>query len=77
MIMSTVNITLHPNDETQVEAVKAFMKALKIKFEISKEKSFVLSSEQQKILDRQIGLDKKDYTDADTVYANLKNKYGL
>lgn len=77
MIMSTVNITLHPNDETQVEAVKAFMKALKIKFEISNEKSFVLSSEQQKILDSQIGLDKKDYTDADTVYANLKNKYGL
>jgi hypothetical protein len=75
--MSTVNITLHPNDETQVEAVKAFMKALKIKFEISNEKSFVLSSEQQKILDSQIGLDKKDYTDADTVYANLKNKYGL
>jgi|UPI0002F73AFA hypothetical protein len=77
MIMSTINITLHPNDDAQVEAVKAFMKALKIKFEISKEKTFVLSSEQQKVLDSQIGLDKKDYTDADTVYANLKNKYGL
>jgi hypothetical protein len=75
--MSTINITLHPNDDAQVEAVKAFMKALKIKFEISIEKSSVLSSEQQKILDSQIGLDKKDYTDADTVYANLKNKYGL
>lgn len=74
MIMSTINITLHPNDDGQVEAV---MKALKIKFEISKEKTFVLSSEQQKVLDSQIGLDKKDYTDADTVYASLKNKYGL
>jgi hypothetical protein len=72
--MSTINITLHPNDDAQVEAV---MKALKIKFEISKEKTFVLSSEQQKVLDSQIGLDKKDYTDADTVYASLKNKYGL
>ena len=40
MIMSTINITLHPNDDAQVEAVKAFMKALKIKFEISKEKTF-------------------------------------
>lgn len=74
MIMSTINITLHPNDDGQVEAV---MKALKIKFEIFKEKTFVLSSEQQKVLDSQIGLDKKDYTDADTVYASLKNKYGL
>lgn len=72
--MSTINITLHPNDDGQVEAV---MKALKIKFEIFKEKTFVLSSEQQKVLDSQIGLDKKDYTDADTVYASLKNKYGL
>lgn len=72
MIMSTINITLHPNDDAQVEAV---MKALKIKFEIFKEKTFVLSSEQQKVLDSQIGLDKKDYTD--TVYASLKNKYGL
>jgi len=75
--MSTINITLHPNDDAQIEAVKAFMKALKIKFEISKEKTFVLSSEQQKILDDQIGLDKKHYTDADTVYTDLKNKYGL
>lgn len=75
--MSTINITLHPKDESQIEAVKAFMKALKIKFEISKEKTFALSSEQQKVLDSQIGLDKKQYTDADTVYTDLKNKYGL
>lgn len=36
--MYTINIKAHPQDESQVEAVKAFMKALKIKFEISKEK---------------------------------------
>lgn len=77
MATTSVNITLHPKDESQIEAVKAFMKALKIKFEISKEKTFVLSSEQQKILDSQIGLDKKQYTDTDTVYTDLKNKYGL
>ena len=48
-----------------------------MKFEISKEKTFVLSSEQQKVLDSQIGLDKKHYKDADVVYTDLKNKYGL
>lgn len=38
--MQTINITAHPQDDSQVEAVKAFMKALKIKFEISKEKPY-------------------------------------
>jgi len=75
--MESINITLHAKDDAQIEAIKAFMIALKIKFEISKEKTFVLSSEQQKVLDSQIGLDKKLYTDADTVYTDLKNKYGL
>ena len=53
------------------------MKALKIKFEISKDKSFSLTEEQQKQLDDQVGLDKKHYTDAENVYSDLKNKYGL
>ena len=38
--MSPINIIAHPKDDSQVEAVKAFMKALKIKFEISKEKPY-------------------------------------
>jgi hypothetical protein len=38
--MPTINITVHPQDDSQIEAVKAFMKALKIKFEISKEKPY-------------------------------------
>lgn len=38
--MQTINITAHPQDDSQVEAVKAFMKALKIKFEISKDKPY-------------------------------------
>lgn len=33
-------ITVHPEDASQIEAIKAFMKALKIKFEISKEKPY-------------------------------------
>ena len=75
--MTPLNITIHPQDDAQIEAVKAFMKALKIKFEISKAKPFSLTGEQQKQLDDQVGLDKKHYTDAETVYGDLKNKYGL
>lgn len=35
--MQTINITAHPNDTSQIEAIKAFMKALKIKFEVKKQ----------------------------------------
>ena len=35
--MQTINITAHTVDASQIEAIKAIMKALKIKFEISKE----------------------------------------
>ena len=37
--METVNIKAHTMDASQIEAIKAFMKALKIKFELSKEQS--------------------------------------
>ncbi len=36
--MNAINITAYPNDLSQVEALKAVMKALNIKFEISKSK---------------------------------------
>ena len=35
--METVNIKAYTDDASQIEALKAFMKALKIKFELSKE----------------------------------------
>ena len=38
--MQTITITAHTNEPSQIEAVKAFMKALKIKFEISKEQTY-------------------------------------
>ena len=38
--MQTINITAHTEDASQVEALKAFMKALKIKFELSKESPY-------------------------------------
>lgn len=35
--MQTINIIAHTEDASQIEAVKAFMKALKIKFELTKQ----------------------------------------
>lgn len=35
--METITITAHTANNTQILAIKAFMKALKIKFEVSKE----------------------------------------
>ncbi len=38
--METINIKAHTADVSQIEAIKAFMKALKIKFEVTKEKPY-------------------------------------
>ncbi|MFZ4520494.1 MAG: DUF2683 family protein [Bacteroidales bacterium] len=38
--MQTINITAYTEDASQIEAIKAVMKALKIKFEISKGKIY-------------------------------------
>lgn len=52
--MQAINITAYTEDSSQVEAIKAVMKALKIKFEIAKEKPYnakfvdmVLDAEKQ------------------------------
>lgn len=39
MIMETISIKAYTNDASQIEAIKAFMEALKIKFELEKEES--------------------------------------
>lgn len=75
--MQAINITAYTEDASQIEAVKAFMKALKIKFEIANVRSYELSPEQQEILDSQINLDKSLYTDAEVIYTDLKKKYEL
>ncbi|PIF30014.1 hypothetical protein CLU81_0402 [Flavobacterium sp. 9] len=75
--MQAINITAYMEDASQIEAVKAFMKALKIKFEIANVKSYELSAEQQEILDSQINSDKNLYTDAESIYTDLKKKYEL
>ncbi|MBU0489688.1 MAG: hypothetical protein KKD31_17230 [Bacteroidetes bacterium] len=38
--MQIINFTAYTNDTSQIEAIKAFMKALKIKFEVSKSKPY-------------------------------------
>jgi hypothetical protein len=51
--MQTINITAHMQDPSQIEAVKAFMKALKIKFEVTKqEDNSVFISELQSSLNQ-------------------------
>jgi len=37
--MKSVIITAYTDDESQIDALKAFMKALKIKFDLTKEKN--------------------------------------
>lgn len=75
--MQAINITAYTEDDSQIEAVKAFMKALKIKFEIANVKPYELSEEQQHILNEQVTSDKKLYTDAESIYTDLKKKYEL
>ncbi|WP_276381352.1 DUF2683 family protein [Flavobacterium sp. H4147] len=75
--MQAINITAYTEDDSQIEAVKAFMKALKIKFEIANIKPYELSSEQQEILNSQINLDRSNYKDAESIYTDLKKKYEL
>jgi hypothetical protein len=38
--MTTASFTIQTNDSSQVEALKAFLKALKIKFEFNTEKPY-------------------------------------
>lgn len=38
--MQTINITAYTEDDSQIESIKSVMKALKIKFEISKGKPY-------------------------------------
>ena len=37
--METISIRVYTNDDSQIEAIKAFMKASKIKFELEREKN--------------------------------------
>ena len=55
--MEAINIIAYPKNNSQIEAIKAVMKAFKIKFEISKEDSGIdeslLTVDQQKQMTQQ------------------------
>ena len=55
--MEAINIIAYPKNNYQIEAIKAVMKAFKIKFEISKENSGIeeslLTVDQQKQMTQQ------------------------
>jgi hypothetical protein len=38
--MNAINITVYPNDDSQIENLKAVMKAFKIKFKVIEEKPY-------------------------------------
>ena len=48
--MSQQTFIIHTDTPEQESALKAFVKALKMKFEISKDKAVTLSSDQKKLL---------------------------
>ncbi|PKP40792.1 MAG: hypothetical protein CVT96_07660 [Bacteroidetes bacterium HGW-Bacteroidetes-13] len=74
--MATIKITVHPKDDSQIEAVKAFMKALKIKFEISKEKTVTLSGEQKKAIDQALAsIETKGTIEHNTVMEETKKRF--
>lgn len=61
--------------QSVIERVMGYLDAL---VEDSKNtKPYSLSSEQQEILDSQIISDKTSYTDVETLYTDIKEKYEL
>lgn len=75
--MSQQTFIIHTSTTEQENALKALVKDLKMKIEVTKNKTFLLSSEQQNALDSQLDLEKKHYSDAEKIYADLKIKHGL
>ncbi len=69
---------VHPKTKEQASALKAFMKALKIKFEKSyKENDFELSEVQKDILNERLKADKKDFIPARKALNKLRQDHGL
>lgn len=82
--MATQDIfIIEPNSDEQTAALKAFVEALKIKFEISKgylsdsKQSFVLSDEQKKTLDKRLEADKNNFIPAREALNKLRQKHEL
>ena len=62
--------------QSVLERVIGYVDAL-IESSSANKKKYTLSDEQQQILDSQIDSDKSKYTDAETLFTDLKSKYEL
>ncbi|WP_338374950.1 hypothetical protein [uncultured Flavobacterium sp.] len=73
--LATLTKKLKNAPQSVIERVMGYVDAL---LENSKEtKTYLLTDEQQNILNEQVGLNMKEYTEASKVYSNLKDKHEL
>jgi hypothetical protein len=73
--MTTVNITIHPEDSSQIEAVKAFMNASKIKFEIKENVSKMTDSQKIAIDEAIESIEKQGGIEHHIVMEETKKRY--
>jgi CRISPR/Cas system Type II protein with McrA/HNH and RuvC-like nuclease domain len=78
--MQTINIIVHTEDASQIEAIKALLKAFKIKFEILKEddniEKCLLSDEQKKSIDEALkSIEAKGTTPHNIVMDETKKRF--
>ncbi|MFV8341225.1 hypothetical protein [Flavobacterium sp. XS2P39] len=67
--LNIINWITQIQDYSLVEKIKNLMS--------SSNPPYVLTDEQQKILDSQLNSDKSQYIEAETLYTSLKSKYEL
>jgi len=73
--IDTITKKLKNAPQSVIERVIGYVDAI---MENPKEtKSYSLTEEQQNLLNEQVGLDIKEYTEASKVYSNLKDKHEL
>lgn len=73
--LDTLTKKLKNAPQSVIERVIGYVDAI---MENSKEtKSYLLTEEQQNILNEQVGLNMKEYTEASKVYSKLKDKHEL
>ncbi|WP_339888446.1 hypothetical protein [uncultured Flavobacterium sp.] len=73
--LDTLTKKLKNAPQSVIERVIGYVDAIMEKNPESK--PYILNEEQQKILNEQVNLDIKEYSKAEKVYENLKDKYEL
>jgi hypothetical protein len=78
--MEAINITAYPSNVSQVKAIKAVLKALKVEFEITKENSSANSSFYKPEFVAKLKKGQQEYKNGDFVTIekeNFKNFLGI